>query len=784
MMCRSINTILFSLISIFCFSQGKTVSGIVTDEQNQPVRNASVHLLNTDKTVVTNGDGSFVINYLTSGNYTVSVTHINYASLQKNLTIADSNHLYLHILLQSNRQQLDAVTVTAEKREENVQQLPISMSALTDKQITDYRLWNSNQLTSLVPNLYSDNSGDERNVTSIRGIVTTSYDPAVATYIDGVNQFTLDTYIGTLTDVERIEVLRGPQGTLYGRNAMGGVINIITKQPSNTTEAFAEINAGNHNMQRYNAGFRTRLIKNKLFLGASFLFTTRDGYYTNDFNNTSFDKQHLFYGNYYVKYLPGQNWSITANIKHQENRNNGAFPLVNGVDEAFAAPYHLAQNATAKMIDNNFNSSLVINHTGSAVALTAISSYQNNYRFYNAPIDGDFSPYDIVSIINNYGNKYNNAKVFTQEVRVHSNNEKQKLQYTVGTYFFYQDNPVKQGTYYGELANAAYGVGDSLFTITNNSKGVGTGIALYGQLEYALTPKLKVVGGLRYDYEHRKLSVESEYSKEDVSFVTLPDTSASAHFHAVSPKVSLQYLISSANSLYATYTRGFRAGGLSPLSSDPSQPPLYAYAPENSNNYEVGSKNILFDNKLRLNIAAFTTYINNAQVPTLVLPEAVTLIRNTGKLRTKGIEAELETKLAKGLELVCNAGIVDTKYKSLKLSQNGNVVDLEGKKQIYTPSATSMLAAQYNMALGRQSRLQIRGEWQYKGKTYFDFANTIVQKDYSLFHARAGVEWKHLGLYVWARNISDKKYIAYAYDFGAIHLGEPRTYGITINTRL
>ena len=114
------------------------------------------------------------------------------------------------------------------QKDEQLQKVPFSISALTSKEVKEYRLWNAKDLTAIVPNLYSANSGDERNVASIRGIGTTSYDPAVATYIDGVNQFTLDTYTSQLMDVERIEVLRGPQSTLYGRNAMGGVINIIT----------------------------------------------------------------------------------------------------------------------------------------------------------------------------------------------------------------------------------------------------------------------------------------------------------------------------------------------------------------------------------------------------------------------------------------------------------------------------------------------------------------------------------------------------------------------------
>src|SRR5690606_13706900 len=150
--------------------------------------------------------------------------------------------------------QLEEVTVTAQKQEENLQEVPISVSHITDQEVNNLRLWQARDLTGLFPNFYSSHSGDGRNVVGIRGISTTSYDPAVAVYVDGVIQFGLDTYSNGLLDIERIEVLRGPQGTLYGRNAMGGVINIITKQPTNQTQGFAGVDFGNYGLSRYSLG--------------------------------------------------------------------------------------------------------------------------------------------------------------------------------------------------------------------------------------------------------------------------------------------------------------------------------------------------------------------------------------------------------------------------------------------------------------------------------------------------------------------------------------------------
>jgi iron complex outermembrane recepter protein len=783
---KSITLLLFVLINYSVFAQHATsITGKVTDNKSNPVADATVHLLNTNTAVFTDDQGNFIIKNIPSGKYTALFSKVGYASQSKDVETTSGNTI--NVVLENATAQLDDVVVTAEKKEESLQKIPISITALSSKQVSEYRLWDSKELTAIVPNLYSNNSGDDRNVTSIRGITTTSYDPAVTTYIDGVNQFSLDTYMPTLFDVERIEVLRGPQGTLYGRNAMGGVINIITKQPTNNVDGFAEINIGNYKQQRYTLGFRTPIIKNKLFFGIAGVYNGRDGFYTNAFYNNSYDKQHAFTGNLYLKYLPANNWDLTLNIKDRQNRNDGAFPLSGSVDEAFSSPYIIQQNATATMIDNTLNASLSINHSGKALNFTSLTAWQNNYRYYNAPLDGDFSPLDVVTIINNYGNKWNNVKVFTQELRFNSPaNIASRFKWISGVYFFQQNVPNKQATHFGKDA-ALVGAPDSNFSTINTSTGNNTGIAVYGQVTYSITKKLSAIAGWRYDYEHKKLEVEGEYAADgEPSFVTTPDTAASESFNAFSPKLGLNYSASDNSNVFATYSRGYRTGGLTQLSSDPTQPPLYPYKPEYSNNFEAGIKNNFCHDRLRLNITAFYTFVTDAQVPTLILPDAITVTKNTGKLNSKGIEAELEAAPFKGFELGYNFGYTNAVYKSLKISESGNEVDLEGKKQIFTPEITSMLAAQYTYTLleKQQLRLSIRGEWSYVGNTYFDLENNIKQKPYSLLNVRAGVSLKHLSLFFWGRNLGGAKYIAYAYDFGAVHLGDPKTYGVTLRADL
>ncbi|MEP7108110.1 MAG: TonB-dependent receptor [Ferruginibacter sp.] len=762
------------------------ITGNVTDHESNPLRNVSIHLLNTHVTTISDAAGNFNIHNLGAGEYIIELTAIGYATAAEAIDVKKKDNKSFIFQLQNSLIQLETVTVTSEKKEELLQKVPVSVTAISSRQVQEFRLWNTKELTAIVPNMSSGNSGDERNVTSIRGITTTSYDPAVATYIDGVNQFNLDTYIPQLSDIERIEVLRGPQGTLYGRNAMGGVINIITKQPTNSTNGFVELSVGNFNQQRYSTGIRTPVVKNKLFLGASGVFNKRNGYYNNQFNNKSFDKQEQVTGNYYLKYLPAAKWSITLNIKHQNNSNMGAFPMVNGVEEAFSQPFELNQNAVGKMIDNTLNASLSVNHIGALVDFSTQLAWQTNHRIYESPIDGDFSPLDAVTIVNNYGNPWNNVKVLTHEFRFNSAAGKSSLlSWTAGTYFFHQDNPVKQGTHFGKDA-ALLGVPDTDFSTINITKGRNTGFAVYGQINYMLTSKLSLIAGMRYDYENKRLNVNGEYQKDGQdAFVTRDDTSASVHFNAVSPKLGLKYQIAGNSNLYASYGRGFRTGGLTQLSSDPSQPPLYPYKPEYSNNIEVGIKNNFFKNRLFLNVSAFLTYVNNAQVPTLILPDAITVTRNTGELRSKGAELELSCKPVKGFQLDYSLGYTDAKYKSLKVSGNGQTVNLDGKKQIFTPDVTSMLVLQYSYLVSarQQIKLVARGEWYYLGRRYFDLGNNIQQSPYNLLNARLGISSKHADLFFWVRNCTNKNYIEYAYDFGAVHLAAPRTYGLTIKTQ-
>jgi iron complex outermembrane recepter protein len=798
----TINMKVFTLIVCISLSFssifGQSLSGKITSKSGDALKGTTIKILNSNLGTVTNTEGVYQFSQLPLGNLTLEISAVGYSSKTQNISITSSENQQLDVVLTESNAQLDEVVVTAEKVEQQAQNLPLSITAISAKQVADYRLWNIKDLVAIVPNMYSASPGDDKNNTSIRGITSASYDQPVATYVDGVNQFRLDAYIPQLIDIERVEILRGPQGTLYGRNSMGGVINIITKQPTNKTAGFAEINFGSNGIQRYTAGVRTPLIKDHLFVGASVMYDARDGFYTNVFDNSKFDVHSSLTGNYFLKYVASPKFSATLNVKHYNRKNKGSYTLAPYATATVdSMKFKVNYNAVAQDNDNTLNASAVLNYFGDKVNITAITAYQSNARFYDAPIDADVQlPFqserlDVNSVEIKNDNKENTVTFLTQEVRFSSpTNATSPLKWTLGGFYFTQNDPTTQ--------TLLIGADGSKFGQPNNEKTTTTaladnnGYAFFGQATYAITEKLGITAGLRYDSENQKLTVGSKFQQGTFSLMTRTDTTAPTNFNALSPKVNLTYKVSENQLAYASYSRGYRAGGFSQISFDPSEAPLVAFSPEYSNNIELGWKSQYFDNRLRANFALFNIQVTDAQTPTL-LPELGfrTATRNAGNFSSMGFESEISATIVKGLQIDWNFGITSTNFSKLILPQttfvNGKPTKVEkdfaGNQQIYTPASTTMIALQYSLSLNKNIQFIVRGEARLLGKQYFDLPNKYSQDNYSIFNVRAGFSTKNYELMFWGRNLSNTTYIAYAYSFGAATLGNPRTVGVSLSAK-
>ncbi len=705
--------------------------------------------------------------------------------------------------------QLEEVIVTANKREESIIKVNTSITSLSAKKLEDTRTWGLSGLSALVPNYnYQELGVSFQQIQAIRGIQVFSENPAVSTYIDDVNNIDILANGFAFTDIERIEVLRGPQGTLYGRNAMGGVINIITKKPTNKTNGFAETSFGNLGLQRYSAGFKTPLIKDKLFFGLNGLYQTQEGFLKNDITGTTSTDTNLngktvggeqnLYGNLYLKWLATKRFHLTLNIKGQQDKSeNSGFMNSQFSDTfAFANPDKINLARIAQHERNILNTSLVAKYFADKFTLTSISALQTiGFSFKDLDFPGIYHSYYDGKI----GELLPPQKVWSEELRINSNSES-KFQYTAGVYAFSQKGyePTTNTAYELSDAEAAlYGFPNGSFLVSRNRSN-NFGIAGFGEMSYLLTNKLKATVGLRYDYEKREATFNGFgdailYNGIVTDFK--PNITADGNYSALSPKFSISYAVNDLSNIYATYTRGFRAGGIN-ASSLPAGV-RQTFDPEYSNNYEIGYKSFLLDKKLSIGASAFLIQWKDIQFFNLVAPGTYAR-ENVGDAQSMGLELEISALPVKGLQLDGSFGFNPTEYKGFDLKRVNFFTMVEsttaigGNKLSNAPIHTIFLGAQYEYAINNKLNAVIRGEIRNLGSQYTDIQNRIEQPSYTLLNSRFGLTYDKYSLFVWAQNLTNERYLAYGNpdsspEFGsrsrAVRMAQPRTLGITLSAK-
>lgn len=787
---------LLLLLSMLACSliQAQTLSGKVTDTDGQPVAFANIYFLNSTLSAVADVNGQYQLD-VASGTFTLQCSAVGFASKIIELNL-DGNAQKLDITLSQSAETLSEVIVTANKREEIISKVATSVTSLSAKKLEDTRTWGLGGLTALVPNYtYQELGVPFQQVQSIRGIQVFSENPAVSTYIDDVNNIDILANGFALTDIERVEVLRGPQGTLFGRNAMGGVINIITKKPTNTTQGFAEASIGNLGLQRYSAGFKTPLIKDKLFFGLNGLYQNQDGYWKNDISGTGGTDTNLngrlvggeknIYGNMYLRWMPTKRFSLTLNLKGQRDwsDNSGFFVSQADRDVALANPDVINLARIGKHERNILNSSLVAKYFGNQFTVTSISALQT--------IDLSFKDIDFPGFYHSFfeseiGEKLPPQNVYSQEFRIHSNTDS-KWQYTAGLFGFSQVG-------YEPSTNLAFEspmFPDTYFIFRNKSDNYG--IAGFGELSYQLTEKLKATAGLRYDYEKRE-AVFNGFG--DALFTggvftqLVADTTVSGNYAALSPKLALTYTMDDRSSIYATYTRGFRAGGVNAqkVPVNVSQ----TFDPEYSDNYEIGYKASLADNRVSIGASAFLIKWRDLQFFNLVAP--FTYAReNVGDALSTGFEVEVSAIPFKGLHLDGSFGVNETVTREFDLKRVNFGTGEEfstpigGKRLSNAPSHTLFLGAQYEYPISKELHVVVRGEVRNLGSYYTDIQNQIEQPSYTLINSRIGFTYAKYSLFFWGQNLNNKRYLAFGNpdsSFGrSVRTAAPRTLGVTLSAR-
>jgi iron complex outermembrane receptor protein len=718
---------------------------------------------------------------------------------------------------------LEEIVVTAQKRSENLQDVPVSVTAFTADQLKDQRVGDVLALSGLSPGLQiktDDNAANPRIF--IRGIGVNDFNPATASavgvYVDGVYVASPLAQMAGFYDLQQVEVLRGPQGTLYGRNTTGGAINVTTKKPSSTPEGDLAVDYGRFNALKVEGGYGGP-ITDTLGFRVSGLYDKSDGYTLNRLTGNKGNDADRKAVRGALRFTPDD--KLTVDVSASYSKSSGGSILTYNrslVAQTADAASTATPDPTFGYIfckPEYYTSGQCTNVAG--YANTSSNKYEGDYRFEGkdivklfgatTAITYDFGPATFYSITGYQDAKRDDyeetdanpisifdaryiaeQKTTSQEFRLQSNGQT-ALRWVAGVYA--ARDILDNDSHYNvlEVARVPDPVNNPTGMDPANSVGVfgwplhqkTTSYAAFGQVDYDLTPRLTVTGGLRWSQDKKDFHYVSDV---DYGLVTLFTVDDSKSFSSVSGRLGLRYALSDDANVYATYNRGTKSGGFF-SGQTVVEADLKPYKDETVNAYEIGSKSEFLDRRLRVNVSAFYYDYKDLQVYT-ILARANTppgqFFTNASAARVYGGEAEIEARPMAGLSLTLGASLLSAKYKDfLSLGEDYSKNTLPS-----APKTSLNGAARYTHPLGGGD-LTTQLDFTYRSKVYYDTANTERLSDKARAYVNGQVGWGfddgRYELGVWGKNLADTTNISditaiAAFGFDVFSMGPPRTYGV------
>lgn len=670
---------------------------------------------------------------------------------------------------------IEDIIVTANKTEEKANKLPISVSTITDLQKEAKNIENLTDLTSVSPGFHMPDYGT--GLTSpiyIRGIGSRINEPAVALYVDDIPYFDKATFNFDLYDIDRIEILRGPQGTLYGKNSLGGLIKIHTKTPKQYSQTEFTLGYGTYDNRRIYLKQHLPVVEDKLSLSFSGNYNYEEGYYKNDFNDEDIGGKDNLNGRLKANY----NINETSNLKFILDVSDN---LYNGYPYA-----HVEENNSSSSINYNHDSEykrkiltsgLVFEKIWDHLRIKSISAFQYFDDFQD--IDQDFTPQDYFHVIQDRKNRY-----FTQELNIfYINNSGFELM--GGMFGYYQDKEKQVDLYYGEDAVSMFNL-PAMMTKYKDYDFKTTGAAIFGQLTYNnfLISGLNITGGLRFAYERNRMDYVYDL---DVSGnrTTQDKLNEKINEPVWLPKFSIRYTPLENISSYFTFTRGYKSGG---FNSTIEREEDIAFGPEHSANYEFGFKGKFFENSLSTDLALFYIDWQDQQVYQPVPSGQGAMLKNAGESHSKGIEVETRYRPLKNIVFFVNTAITEAKYdKFIRDEDEG--VDHSGNYIPYIPQMTFNVGNNVRIPVNNDILKEARIGLDYRGvgKHYWNDENTLKENYYGLVNFNVMAVMNKFKVTLWGKNIFNKKYDVFLFEFSSLQntyaqQGHPGRFGVTIST--
>lgn len=521
---------------------------------------------------------------------------------------------------------IDEITVRSPKYNSNIFQLPAAATMMPARIIDNYQIGSLPDISGLVPNFFMPDYGSKlTSPVYIRGIGTRINTPSVGLYVDNIPYFEKSAFNFDFFDLERIEVLRGPQGTLYGRNTMGGLVNIFTADPSDERHTSLRFSYGNYN-QINTSVLHNQPLSRKMSLMMNFNQLHNGGFYTNAYTNEAVDKLDSYSGRIKLLYNPSEKLRMQYTFQF-ENNEQGGYPYAlydKNTQKAGEIRYDHWSGYMRDLISNGLN----IEYTGSFYRLRAVTSYQ--FMDDEQDIDQDFTERDMY-----YVGQWQKQNMIGQEISVQSF-ENERYEWLFGVFGFHQTLDKQVNVTYGKVLQAAQKLPGEM-VVSKTYDNANSGLAAFHQSTLKFG-NLSIIGGIRIDsetarldYQHYQILVGNSTQKEDVQ-------SSMADFEIL-PKFALQYNISSSITPYATIAKGYNAGG---FNSTFEREEDRSFKAERSWNYEAGLKARFFSNKLFTNLAFFTIDWTDQQIYQPVPSGQGSMLKNAGKSESKGFELEIK----------------------------------------------------------------------------------------------------------------------------------------------
>jgi len=664
---------------------------------------------------------------------------------------------------------LESVTVTANKVEEDMNDVPQSITVIYDDVLKEKGIEGIGDVINEIPNMNFRSGYDEGvNFRGLNKSMFTSNNPVII-YVDGIAYSNTNGFNVSLINVERIEVLRGPQGTLFGKDAIGGVINVVTKKPENEWHGNIGTEYGSYNNIQGSYNINGPLIKDKLFLGINSRYQQDDGWITNDYTDDD-------------KVNRRDNYNLGGTLFFTPNRRLSAKVVllkdhyyINGV-----SAYGLPPGTDISEFNRDDAENMSFDKKSYSETNSFAQSVQLKYEFDSMTVSSTTSHRDVnFKSINDRdamaGTRHDGTVAFDdtdietwgEELRLSSNNTK-GVRWVAGVYFDTED---MEKSPYGIQSNRS----GTIYAMNFESETESETKAMFGQAMIPLGKRFELTFGARYQRIEKSMDLNMYNSPVGVSGSPIYSLDADETWEVFLPKAAFSFKVNDKWTAYTSIAQGYMPGGFNFTAYSGSEKDN-TFEPQRSTNYEIGVKGELNRGRLTFNI--FYMDIEDIHIFKYDKAASLYITDNAGGAHSLGTELDLTYLLTDSIELTAALGIIDAEYDDY---DTGNAV-YKGESIENTPSRT----AQVGVAYFHPSGVYARGDLKHKGKV--PYLDTIKQKfgemdDYILADLRIGYRINRFDIYAYCYNLTDEEYITNFTSSNikaAADFGDPRTFGIGV----